>query len=116
MCNHCVCVSVAGVRAVQRLAEPQEQQQHSNCLIQEGEQLIAALRTQVGELEEKLPDQTQEVERLRSGVVSRRERGEWRKLGRRETGEGGGMEKENEGRAQLAYILGKAWERRAQDN
>uniref|UniRef100_A0A8C7UN33 Kinesin-like protein n=1 Tax=Oncorhynchus mykiss TaxID=8022 RepID=A0A8C7UN33_ONCMY len=68
MCNHCVCVSVAGVRAVQRLAEPQEQQQHSNCLIQEGEQLIAALRTQVGELEEKLPDQTQEVERLRSGV------------------------------------------------
>uniref|UniRef100_A0A8C7GGF1 Kinesin-like protein n=1 Tax=Oncorhynchus kisutch TaxID=8019 RepID=A0A8C7GGF1_ONCKI len=58
MCNHCVCV--AGVRAVQRLAEPQEQQQHSNCLIQEGEQLIAALRTQVGELEEKLPDQTQE--------------------------------------------------------
>uniref|UniRef100_A0A8C7UPU1 Kinesin-like protein KIFC3 n=1 Tax=Oncorhynchus mykiss TaxID=8022 RepID=A0A8C7UPU1_ONCMY len=58
----------SGVRAVQRLAEPQEQQQHSNCLIQEGEQLIAALRTQVGELEEKLPDQTQEVERLRSGV------------------------------------------------
>uniref|UniRef100_A0A4W5L742 Kinesin-like protein n=1 Tax=Hucho hucho TaxID=62062 RepID=A0A4W5L742_9TELE len=56
-----------GVRAVQRLAEPQEQQ-HSNCLIQEGEQLIAALRTQVGELEEKLLDQTQEVERLRSGV------------------------------------------------
>ncbi|XP_052335035.1 kinesin-like protein KIFC3 isoform X1 [Oncorhynchus keta] len=58
----------SGVQAVQRLAEPQEQQQHSNCLIQEGEQLIAALRTQVGELEEKLPDQTQEVERLRSGV------------------------------------------------
>nr|XP_046205768.1 kinesin-like protein KIFC3 isoform X2 [Oncorhynchus gorbuscha] len=58
----------SGVRAVQRLAEPQEQQQHSNCLIQEGEQLIAALRTQVGELEEKLPDQTQEVERLSSGV------------------------------------------------
>uniref|UniRef100_A0A8C8GFA7 Kinesin-like protein n=1 Tax=Oncorhynchus tshawytscha TaxID=74940 RepID=A0A8C8GFA7_ONCTS len=58
----------SGVRVVQRLAEPQEQQQHSNCLIQEGEQLIAALRTQVGELEEKLPDQTQEVERLRSGV------------------------------------------------
>ncbi|XP_064781319.1 kinesin-like protein KIFC3 isoform X2 [Oncorhynchus masou masou] len=59
----------SGVRAVQRLAETQEQQQqHSNCLIQEGEQLIAALRTQVGELEEKLPDQTQEVERLRSGV------------------------------------------------
>ncbi|XP_029622764.1 kinesin-like protein KIFC3 isoform X2 [Salmo trutta] len=54
-----------GVRAVQRLAEPQE---HSSCLIQEGEQLIAALRTQVGELEEKLLDQTQEVERLRSGV------------------------------------------------
>ncbi|XP_038824932.1 kinesin-like protein KIFC3 isoform X3 [Salvelinus namaycush] len=57
-----------GVRAVQRLAEPQEQQQHSNRLVQEGEQLIAALRTQVGELEEKLLDQTQEVERLRSGV------------------------------------------------
>ncbi|XP_070985408.1 kinesin-like protein KIFC3 isoform X11 [Oncorhynchus clarkii lewisi] len=56
----------SGVRAVQRLAEPQEQ--HSNCLIQEGVQLIAALRTQVGELEEKLPDQTQEVERLHSGV------------------------------------------------
>ncbi|XP_045064586.1 kinesin-like protein KIFC3 isoform X8 [Coregonus clupeaformis] len=55
-----------GVRAVQRLAEPQEQQQHSNRLIQEGEQLITALRTQVGELEEKLLDQTQEVERLRS--------------------------------------------------
>ncbi|CAB1339672.1 unnamed protein product [Coregonus sp. 'balchen'] len=55
------------VRAVQRLAEPQEQQQqHSNRLIQEGEQLITALRTQVGELEEKLLDQTQEVERLRS--------------------------------------------------
>ncbi|KAM9423143.1 kinesin-like protein KIFC3 isoform 4-T7 [Salvelinus alpinus] len=57
-----------GVRAVQRLAEPQEHQQHSNRLVQEGEQLIAALRTQVGELEEKLLDQTQEVERLRSGV------------------------------------------------
>uniref|UniRef100_A0A673Y5P9 Kinesin-like protein n=1 Tax=Salmo trutta TaxID=8032 RepID=A0A673Y5P9_SALTR len=55
-----------GVRAVQRLGEPQEHQQHSNRLIQEGEQLIAALRTQVGELEEKLLDQTQEVERLRS--------------------------------------------------
>nr|XP_029494561.1 kinesin-like protein KIFC3 isoform X2 [Oncorhynchus nerka] len=55
-----------GVRAVQRLGEPQEHQQHSNRLIQEGEQLIAALRTQVGELEEKLLDQNQEVERLRS--------------------------------------------------
>nr|XP_046202422.1 kinesin-like protein KIFC3 isoform X5 [Oncorhynchus gorbuscha] len=55
-----------GVRAVQRLGEPQEHQQHSIRLIQEGEQLIAALRTQVGELEEKLLDQNQEVERLRS--------------------------------------------------
>ncbi|XP_014030458.1 kinesin-like protein KIFC3 isoform X3 [Salmo salar] len=55
-----------GVRAVQRLGEPQDHQQHSNRHIQEGEQLIAALRTQVGELEEKLLDQTQEVERLRS--------------------------------------------------
>uniref|UniRef100_A0A8C7VI08 Kinesin-like protein n=1 Tax=Oncorhynchus mykiss TaxID=8022 RepID=A0A8C7VI08_ONCMY len=55
-----------GVRAVQRLGEPQEHQQHSNRLIQEGEQLIVALRTQVGELEEKLLDQNQEVERLRS--------------------------------------------------
>ena len=62
---------------MQRLGEPQEHQQHSNRLIQEGEQLIVALRTQVGELEEKLLDQNQEVERLRSELVSRIERGKW---------------------------------------
>ncbi|KAL1006987.1 hypothetical protein UPYG_G00080230 [Umbra pygmaea] len=52
-----------GLREVQRLAEPQ--QQPIELLSQEGEQLIVALRTQA-ELEEKLLDQTQEVERLRS--------------------------------------------------
>ncbi|XP_078139950.1 kinesin-like protein KIFC3 [Centroberyx gerrardi] len=46
-------------------APPSEQP--SECLSRpEGEQLITQLRTQVEELEEKLLDQTQEVERLRS--------------------------------------------------
>lgn len=60
-----------GVRASQRLAEPPEQRpprerSTERLTNQEGEQLIAQLRTQVEELEEKLLDQTQEVERLRS--------------------------------------------------
>ncbi|KAM6981137.1 kinesin-like protein KIFC3 [Aplochiton taeniatus] len=60
-----------GVRASSRLAEQQEQHQHTErvteCLVSpEGEQLIAKLHKQVEELEKKLLDQTQEVERLRS--------------------------------------------------
>ncbi|XP_029932828.1 kinesin-like protein KIFC3 isoform X2 [Myripristis murdjan] len=50
-----------GVRGLQPGEKPSE------CLsCPEGEQLITQLRTQVEELEEKLLDQTQEVERLRS--------------------------------------------------
>ncbi|XP_071402957.1 kinesin-like protein KIFC3, partial [Centroberyx affinis] len=46
---------------------PPSGEQPSECLSRpEGEQLITQLRTQVEELEEKLLDQTQEVERLRS--------------------------------------------------
>ncbi|XP_010862521.2 kinesin-like protein KIFC3 isoform X3 [Esox lucius] len=57
----------SGVRELQRSAEPQPpQQQHSECLSQEGGRLITALRKQVEELEEKLLVQTQEAERLRS--------------------------------------------------
>ncbi|XP_056134154.1 kinesin-like protein KIFC3 isoform X2 [Lampris incognitus] len=61
----------SGLRLVQSLAEPQDQKRPSEraaeCLgCPEGEQLICQLRTQVEELEEKLLDQTQEVERLRS--------------------------------------------------
>ncbi|KAM4603017.1 kinesin-like protein KIFC3 isoform 2-T2 [Polymixia lowei] len=60
-----------GVRTAQRLAEPQEEKRRreriTECLGRpEGEQLITQLRAQVEELEEKLLDQTQEVERLRS--------------------------------------------------
>ncbi|XP_062327883.1 kinesin-like protein KIFC3 isoform X4 [Osmerus eperlanus] len=64
-------VQPRGVRPLQKLAEPKEQQpprerSKERLTSQEGEQLIAQLRTQVEELEEKLLDQSQDVERLRS--------------------------------------------------
>ncbi|XP_046898598.1 kinesin-like protein KIFC3 isoform X4 [Hypomesus transpacificus] len=64
-------VQPRGVRPLQKLAEPKEQQpprerSTERLTSQEGEQLIAQLRTQVEELEEKLLDQSHEVERLRS--------------------------------------------------
>ncbi|KAF1393309.1 hypothetical protein PFLUV_G00037740 [Perca fluviatilis] len=70
------CVGLGGVQVPQdeRLSAPpngvralQPGEQPSDCLnCPEEEQLVTRLRTQVEELEEKLLDQTQEVERLRS--------------------------------------------------
>ncbi|XP_047199222.1 kinesin-like protein KIFC3 isoform X5 [Hippoglossus stenolepis] len=60
--------TVGGVQAPQeeRLSAPPNGEQPSDCFSRQEEQLVIRLRTQVEELEKKLLDQTQEVERLRS--------------------------------------------------
>ncbi|CAB1448806.1 unnamed protein product [Pleuronectes platessa] len=60
--------TVGGVQAPgeERLSAPPNGEQPSECFSRQEEQLVIRLRTQVEELEKKLLDQTQEVERLRS--------------------------------------------------
>ncbi|XP_062247741.1 kinesin-like protein KIFC3 isoform X3 [Platichthys flesus] len=60
--------TVGGVQAPgeERLSGPPNGEQPSDCFSRQEEQLVIRLRTQVEELEKKLLDQTEEVERLRS--------------------------------------------------